>query len=95
MRACGALLIQRAFLDLAECSSRIDGQEKMFFEFKIRKMVAYEPRQQATIVKLIPDIWLRGDAGDVDIKCITQGFDSYPLAIAIRSGTIIPTRHRA
>lgn len=40
---------------------RMDEQEKMCFEKMIRKMIAYEPRERATmneVVKLIPDEWL-------------------------------------
>jgi serine/threonine-protein kinase SRPK3 len=40
---------------------RMDGQEKVYFEQMIRKMVAYEPSERATmaeVVKLIPHGWL-------------------------------------
>ncbi len=43
------------------CSSRMKEQEKIPFEFMIRKMVSNEPRERATVaefVKLIPDTWL-------------------------------------
>jgi serine/threonine-protein kinase SRPK3 len=42
-------------------ASRMDEQEKIYFEKMIRKMVAYEPSERATmaeVVKLIPDAWL-------------------------------------
>jgi serine/threonine-protein kinase SRPK3 len=42
-------------------ASRMDEQEKMWFERMIRRMVAYEPSERATIaevLKLIPDTWM-------------------------------------
>jgi len=46
-------------------------QQKIPFELMIRKMVAYEPRERATVaevVELIPDIWFLVDAGEVGTK---------------------------
>ena len=53
------------------CSGRMNEQQKIPFELMIRKMVAYEPRERATVaevVELIPDIWFLVDAGEVGTK---------------------------
>ncbi len=53
------------------CSGRLNEQQKISFESMIRKMVAYNPRERATmaeVVELIPDTWLLVDAGEVGTK---------------------------
>jgi len=62
------------------CSGRMNEQQIIPFESMIRKMVAYEPRERATMAEvvdgLIPDTWSLVDAGDVGTKV-----DSEPIQI--------------